>query len=100
MFSHGCEGMQRDSAAFVPALCRGGESSASGAAQIKGDILFRKREYPLWNPKRTRGEGPSTPDIGSLNLEELLSLRNQVRCTWLRHELLLFATTCNRALLS
>ena len=23
MFSHGCEGMQRDSAAFVPALCRG-----------------------------------------------------------------------------
>ena len=70
--------MQRDSAAFVPALCRGGESSASGAAQIKGDILFRKREYPLWNPKRTRGEGPSTPDIGSLNLEELLSLRNQV----------------------
>ena len=111
--------MQRDSAAFVPALCRGGESSASGAAQIKGDILFRKREYPLWNPKRTRGEGPSTPDIGSLQLEELHALRiaqplaallpygcgiplagNQVRCTWLRHESLRFETFSNRALLS
>ena len=29
-----------------------GEGSAFGAARIKGDILFRKREYPLWNPKR------------------------------------------------
>ena len=26
--------------------------SAKGAARVKGDILFRKREYPLWNPKR------------------------------------------------
>ena len=23
-----------------------------GAARIKGAILFRKREWPLWNPKR------------------------------------------------
>ena len=57
------------------------------------------REWPPWTPKRTRGEVPSTPDIGSLNLEELLSLRNQVRCTWLRHESLHFVTTLNRALL-
>ena len=49
----GARGMQRGSAAVVPALCRGaGEGSAFGAARIKGDILFRKREYPLWNPKR------------------------------------------------
>ncbi|MCC2173319.1 hypothetical protein AAAV73_08130, partial [Hominicoprocola fusiformis] len=77
------------------------ESSASGAARIKGDILFREREYPLWNPKRKdEGPSPSTPDIGSLDLEELLSLRNQVRCTWLRHEPLRFVTTLNRTLLS
>jgi hypothetical protein len=82
MFSHGCEG----------------EGSAFGAARNKGAILSRERMAPL-DPQEN-GEAPSTPDIGSLNLEELLSLRNQVRCTWLRHELLLFATTCNRALLS
>ena len=63
-------------------------------------IFSHVREYPPWTPKRTRGENPSTPDIGSLNLEELLSLRNQVRCTWLRHESLRFVTTLNRALLS
>ena len=66
--------MQRDSAAFVPALCRGaGEGSASGAARIKGDILFRKREYPLWNPKRKAL-------IGSLDFERLLCLRNENTC--------------------
>ena len=66
----------------------------------KGAILSRERMAPFKSPKRTRGGGPSTPDIGSLNLEELLSLRNQGRCTWLRYEPLLFATDCNRALLS
>ena len=81
MFSHGCR------------------EAAPLALHGMGAILSRERMAP-WTPKRTRGEGPSTPDIGSLNLEELLSLRNQVRCTWLRHELLLFATICNRALLS
>ena len=55
-----------------------------GAA--KGAILSRERMAPFRSPKRTRGEGPSTPDIAGLGLEELLSLRNQVRCTWLRHE--------------
>ena len=65
--------MQRDSAAFVPALRRGGEGSAFGAARIKGDILFRKREYPLWNPKRKAL-------IGSFGLERLLCLRNGTAC--------------------
>ena len=55
-----------------------------GAA--KGAILSRERMAPFRSPKRTRGEGPSIPDIAGLGLEELLSLRNQVRCTWLRHE--------------
>ena len=55
-----------------------------GAA--KGAILSRERMAPFRSPKRTRGEGPSPPDIAGLGLEELLSLRNQVRCTWLRHE--------------
>ena len=55
-----------------------------GAA--KGAILSRERMAPFRSPMRTRGEGPSTPDIAGLGLEELLSLRNQVRCTWLRHE--------------
>ena len=62
MFSHGCEG---DAAPLALHGIRGPFSHV--------------REWPPWTPKRTRGEGPSTPDIGSLNLEELLSLRNQVR---------------------
>ena len=32
-----------------------------------------------------------TPHIASLQLEELHTLRNQVRCTWLRHEPLPFS---------
>ena len=43
------------------------ESSAKGAARVKGDILFRKREYPLWNPKRKAS-------IASEQLEELQCL--------------------------
>ena len=65
----------------------------------KGAILSRERMAPFKSPKRTRGESPSTPDIGSLDFEELLSLRNRVQCTWLRHESLRFVTTRNRALL-
>ena len=76
-----------------------GDCSAKGAAQGKGAILSRERMAPL-NPQENARGGPSTPDIGSLDLEKLLSLRNQVRCTWLRHEPLLFVTTLNRALLS
>jgi len=41
-----------------------------------------------------------TPHIGSQALEELLSLRIALRCTWLRHEPLRFVACCNRALLS
>ena len=68
--------------------------------RVKGAILFRKREWPLWNPKRKdEGPSPSTPHIGSLGLEELHALRNRVRCTWLRHESLHFVTALNRALL-
>ena len=39
----------------------------------KGAILFRKREYPLWNPKRKAL-------IGSLDFERLLCLRNENTC--------------------
>jgi len=70
--------MQRGSAACFSLRTR------RGAA--KGAILSRERMAPFRSPKRTRGEGPSIPDIAGLGLEELLSLRNQVRCTWLRHE--------------
>ena len=52
----------------------------------KGGILFPKRIPPLNPPEKGKGSCPLTPHIGSLNLEELRSLRNQVRCTWLRHE--------------
>ena len=63
-------------------------------------IPFRTgaKRYAALRPRE--GSPPSTPDIGSLDLEKLLSLRNRVQCTWLRHEPLLFVTTLNRALLS
>ena len=68
---------------------------------VKGGYsLSRKRVSPFATPERKdEGPSPSTPHIGSLRLEELRSLRNQVRCTWLRHESLLLVTTRNRALL-
>ena len=83
---------------LLPEGSNGIPCAAQGAA--KGAILSRERMAPFRSPKRTQGEGPSTPDIGSLDLEKLLSLRNRVQCTWLRHEPLLFVTTLNRALLS
>ena len=46
----------------------GMNGSTDGAARIKGAILFRKREWPLWNPKRKAC-------IGSLKLEEVRRLR-------------------------
>ena len=77
---------------FIPAPCRDA---------AKGDILFLEREYPPYTPKRKdEGPSPSTPHVAGLRLEELLGLRNQVRCTWLRHEPLRLVTTLNRALLS
>ena len=45
----------------------------------KGAILSRERMAPLNPQENARGE-PLDPDIGSLDLEELRSLRNQVRC--------------------
>ena len=66
----------------------------------KGRILFPKRIPPLEPPEKGKGSYPLTPHIGSFYLEELHALRNQVRCTWLRHEPLRFVTTLNRALLS
>ena len=66
----------------------------------QGGYFLSKENTPFGTPRERRGENPSTPDIGSLDLEELLSLRNRVRCTWLRHEPLQFVATLNRALLS
>ena len=51
----------------------------------KGVILSRERMTPL-NPQENARGVPLDPQIGSLDLEELRSLRNQVQCTWLRHE--------------
>ena len=74
----------------------------AGERQKGGYSLSEEREFPPLHPPRERDEGPfpSTPHIGSLDLEELLSLRNRVRCTWLRHESLRVVTSLNRALLS
>ena len=41
--------------------------------QVKGAILFRKREWPLWNPKRKAL-------IGNLELEQLSCLRSESTC--------------------
>ena len=55
------------------------DGSADGAARGKGGVLFRKREHPLYIPQRKAY-------IAGLALEELHTLRNRLRCTWLRHE--------------
>ena len=93
MFSHGCEGDAARQRCFCPCAAQGGrgESSASGAARIKGDILFRKREYPLWNPKRKAL-------IGSFGLERLLCLRNGTACArrcrvWICYTIWVTSTT-------
>ena len=39
-----------------------GDSLRRAGERVKGAILFRKREWPLWNPKRKAL-------LGSLNLE-------------------------------
>ena len=73
---------------------RGGKMRRARRSTKGGYSLSAEREYPPLHPPRERAL------IGSLNLEELRSLRNQVRCTWLRHEPLRLVTTLNRALLS
>ena len=54
------------------------ESSAAGAARGKGGYsLSQKRVSPFKSPERKdEGPSPSTPHIGSFNLEELHALRN------------------------
>ena len=59
---------------LLPEGSNGIPCAAQGAA--KGAILSRERMAPFRSPKRTRGEGPSTPDIAGLQLEELHALRN------------------------
>ena len=71
-----------------------------GAAAGQRGYSLSEETTPFASPRERRGEFPSTPDIGSLEIEELHALRNQVRCTWLRHESLRVVTTLNRALLS
>ena len=60
----------------------GGVSLRRAGERVKGAILFRKREWPLWNPKRKTL-------IGSLRLEWPLCLRKVTACAALpRLELL------------
>ena len=56
-----------------------------GVRSQRGYSLLEENT-PFVSPREGRGESPSTPDIVSLQLEELHALRNRVRCTWLRHE--------------
>ena len=81
----GRRGFNRSAAALHPFSRASAGGGAACAPQHPRGPFSHVREWPPWTPKRTRGEGPSTPDIGSLDLEGLRSLRNQVRCTWLRH---------------
>ena len=83
---------------LLPEGSNGIPCAAQGAA--KGAILSRERMAPFRSPKRTQGALPLDPAIVSQALEELLSLRIALRCTWLRHEPLRFVACCNRALLS
>ena len=59
---------------MLPEGSNGIPCAAQGAA--KGAILSRERMAPFRSPKRTQGEGPSTPNIAGLQLEELHALRN------------------------
>ena len=67
--------MEKD---YNAARCAAGGAPAPCGSALKGDILFlRKRISPLTPPKRKdEGPSPSTPHIGSLDLEELHALRN------------------------
>ncbi len=68
--------MEKD---YNAARCAAGKGSADGAARIKGGYsLSAEREYPPLTPPKRKDEGPSpsTPHIGSLDLEELHALRS------------------------
>ena len=75
MFSHGCEGDAARQRCFCPCTAQGGKAAPLALHGIRGPFSH-VREWPPWTPKRTRGEGPSTPDIAGLQLEELHALRN------------------------
>ena len=81
-FSHGCEGR-----------------AACAPRHQRGYSLFEENT-PFESPRERQGASPSTPDIAGMVLEELHTLRNRARCTWLRYESLRFVTARNRALLS
>ena len=67
----------------------------------KGGILFPKRIPPLNPPEKGEGSCPSTPlTLAVLGSNDCTRCAVWVRCTWLRHESLLFVTGINRALLS
>ena len=85
MALHGAKGeiLSRENGPLFRTGAKGERRARRGT---KGGILFSKRIPPLNPPEKDEGRPPSTPDIASLGLEELLSLRNRVRCTWLRHE--------------
>ena len=69
---------------FAPVGRRGGCSAAAlllaphrVGTRERGIFSFREREYPPYTPKRKdEGSLPSTPDIGSLDFEELHTLRS------------------------
>ena len=85
MALHGAKGeiLSRENGPLFRTGAKGERRARRGT---KGGILFSKRIPPLNPPEKDEGRPPSTPDIAGLGLEELLSLRNRVRCTWLRHE--------------
>ena len=62
---------------ILPHLCGRGERRARRGT--KGGILFSKSIPPVYPPEKDEGPYPSTPHIGSLQLEELHALRNRVR---------------------
>ena len=57
--------MQRDSAAFVPALCRGGGGKAAPLAlhESKGIFSFAKENIPFGTPREREGRAPRPPTL-------------------------------------
>ena len=64
----GARGMQRDSAAFVPALCRGGGGKAAPLAlhESKGIFSFAKENIPFGTPREREGRAPRPPTLAVL----------------------------------
>ena len=82
----GRRGFNRSAAARHPFSRARAEGRAACAPRHQRGYSLSEENTPFESPRERRGASPSTPDIAGLGLEELLSLRNQVRCTWLRHE--------------